>query len=99
MNLGEEATLTIPAEKAFGAQGLSKANYPEGPKAQPKPDHKTRNPIMATSYISIGPNVDVEVEVALIKVSKNGKWHSKQLHKWSCAEWLCKFLTGNWSVT
>lgn len=97
MNLGEEATLTIPAEKAFGKQGLTKANYPEGPKAQPKADHKTRNP-MATSYVTIGPDVDIQIEVELIKVSKNGKWHCKQVHESSGAAFLCKCLTGNWGV-
>ena len=79
MNFGEEAKLTIPAAKAFGTEGLSKANEPLGNKAENmKPDHKFRNPL-GVSYVPIGPNEDIEVHIQFMKMTKDGQWHFRKI--------------------
>ena len=93
MMLGEKSTFKIPPSCAFGEEGLSKANENSN-----KKDHKNRNP-HGVSYLRIGPNKHVELEILLVSIARDDKWHLMQIPEESCAKFLCDMFCGPWSST
>jgi hypothetical protein len=73
MKFGEESTFFIPSELAFGPEGLSKSNAHSN-----LADNEARNP-GGTSFIPIGPDEDLVLDIVFFRVGRDGQWHNRTI--------------------
>lgn len=73
MTFGEESSFYIPSELAFGSEGLSKAHAEAN-----NSDHTSRNP-GGTSFLNIGPDEDLIVDIVFFRVCRDNAWHNRAI--------------------
>ena len=94
MMLGEEARFIIPPEFAFGEEGLTKALVMKTDGKQKfNPDHVDRNP-SGVSLLAVGPNEEIEIDIALMKLARNGTWHYRAVAKENKPSFFKSILNG-----
>eukprot|EP00568_Trieres_chinensis_P006892 CAMPEP_0183299844 /NCGR_PEP_ID=MMETSP0160_2-20130417/6457_1 /TAXON_ID=2839 ORGANISM="Odontella Sinensis, Strain Grunow 1884" /NCGR_SAMPLE_ID=MMETSP0160_2 /ASSEMBLY_ACC=CAM_ASM_000250 /LENGTH=176 /DNA_ID=CAMNT_0025462163 /DNA_START=90 /DNA_END=616 /DNA_ORIENTATION=- len=69
MKFGEESAFFVPSCLAFGEKGLSKSSVERRADEDRIPG--------GVSFLAIGPDQDLEVEIVFFRLCRDGKWHNR----------------------